>query len=380
MTRRLILVAALAGLAFPAGPAGATHKLGHAGHRCCPGTVAFASDFVPPADAEWGYPIGGWGGLRRGAPLGRVPVIFVHGQYEDASYFDVPGDLPPIQISVRRALREAGYTDQEVWAMSYNGARCPDLSCQTYNEVNAEDIRRFVEAVRVYTGADRVSLVGHSLGVTVVRRALAKYPDLQTKVDAFVAIAGANHGITSCRGTDAMTTPCDEVHQGSAWLGELNGPNGERETPGRVRYMTVYDGSGAADVFYLGPDAESPSLAGAENRRFPGVTHGSLARGTVTVPVYLEFLEKGVVRVLGAKPARPAASRELPATGVTRGTGAAATPLVVALMLAAATLRGQRAFIDVDHRRPGLLERAHKAPERKPEPGAEVCRQETSCT
>src|ERR671919_412672 len=141
-----------------------------------PPKIAFAKDFPALRDDEWGFRLGGFGGASRGAPLRHVPVIFVHGNTVDHA------DWYP----VRDAFREAGWSDQELWALSYNGLGAnagsyesqpnPErseehtemggdgVSRQTNNDTNAPDLYAFLNAVRSYTGSKKFSIVAHSLG------------------------------------------------------------------------------------------------------------------------------------------------------------------------------------------------------------------------
>jgi len=48
------------------------------------GPVLFAADFPRLTDCEWGFPLGGWGGVKRMGPRKHVPVVFVHGNQADA--------------------------------------------------------------------------------------------------------------------------------------------------------------------------------------------------------------------------------------------------------------------------------------------------------
>ena len=72
----------------------------------------FAADVPAIADSSWGYRIGGFGGLKRGSKLHHTPVIFVHGNQADAqNWLDVMLQFQNL----------AGYSMQELWALSYNG-------------------------------------------------------------------------------------------------------------------------------------------------------------------------------------------------------------------------------------------------------------------
>ncbi len=267
-----------------------------------PAAVRFAPDVPAIKDAEWGWRIGGFGGVRKNARLKHVPVVFVHGNNVDAA------DWYP----VRDDFRKAGWSDQELWALSYNGLggnngsalfrsnperdaehRAMGKDSNTYiteNDVNVADLRAFLLMVRTYTGSKRFMLVGHSLGVTLARETLRVHPELRRDLVAFVGIAGANHGTSFCLpGSEGRVVSCDEIAAGTRWLARLNAA-GETYRP--ARWMTVYDGTGAGDPAFAGPTyAQSPRLEGADNRQFPGTYHNDLRLDPKIVATYREFLE-----------------------------------------------------------------------------------------
>jgi pimeloyl-ACP methyl ester carboxylesterase len=268
-----------------------------------PAPSYFAHDFPAFADSRLHALIGGVGGLRRHGPLRHVPVVFVHGNQADAQNW----------LSVMLQFqRLAGYSMQEMYAVSYNGlgnfyagapAAQPTSPDQAYfsqnpsgfgngghgaeDEDELPDVCRFIEDVQSYTGSPYVDIVAHSLGVTIVRKLMVDYPKLAAHVRAFVAIAGANHGTSVCRGLESSYYGCNEIAPGSPWLAELNAHG---ETPGSTAYMTVYNGS-AGDPFFNPPlDQTSPRLAGALNRTYPGAYHNDLRVDSTEVDDYLAFL------------------------------------------------------------------------------------------
>jgi len=292
-------------LLWPLETAAAAHKIAH----CQPpvADVVFASDFPMLRDHEWDYRLGGWGGIAKRHPLQHRPVLFVHGNTRDASDWDESGK------SVKQRFLDAGYSMQELWAVSYNGHSTKDLSppsqCVTDAQMNVPDVADFVEAVVEYTGAAKVDIIAHSLGVVLARQMMTERPQLSRRVERFVAIAGPNHGTTVCRRAwliwligwnDFMG--CDEVAPGSVWLRSLNGAFGDRETRGPTRYMTIYDGTGT-DRFYLSwlfflpvGDQDSPALQGAENHKLPGLTHDELRLHPTATSLYLEFVQHNNTR------------------------------------------------------------------------------------
>lgn len=281
-----------------------------------PAKVAFGPGFPALKDHKWGFPLGGFGGIRPGTPIKRPPVIFVHGNNVDAA------DWYP----VRDDFRAAGWTDQELWALSYNGLggnngtaltrQNPERDAEhremgwdgmtrvTNNEVNVPDLYDFIRAVRTYTGSQKFSLVGHSLGVTLARRTLKVHPQLRADLVAFVGIAGANDGTSFCPpGSEGNVVSCDEIAAGTKWLADLNGPGGSDETYAPARWMTVYDGTGAGDPAFAGPTyAQSPALEGACNMEFPATYHNDLRLDPKIVEQYRRFVEGPGLCPVGVDP------------------------------------------------------------------------------
>ena len=240
--------------------------------------------------------------MAKGHPLRHRPVIFIHGNTRDASDWDEAGK------SVKQRFLDAGYSMQELWALSYNGKATKDLppmsQCRTSAEPNIPDLVSFANAVVSYTGSPQIDVIAHSLGVTLLRKMMFEHPEFYDRIAHVVAIAGPNHGTTVCRRAwliwvigwrDFMG--CDEIAPGSPWLRNLNGPHGEREAPGPTKYMTIYDGTGS-DPFYLPwlfsmpvGDQDSPALQGSANHRLPGLTHDELRVHPAAMSLYLEFVQ-----------------------------------------------------------------------------------------
>ncbi|MDX1511812.1 MAG: hypothetical protein R3249_10725 [Nitriliruptorales bacterium] len=323
-----ILAAALVLLVLTAVPVAAEHQQGHT-EPAGPAKWAFADDFPLLLDSEWGFEMGGFGGIERRAPRQHVPVIFVHGNNVDHADWYL----------VRDDLLAAGWTDQEMYALSYNGvgitlnaARRVDdrkqaehaemggdgVSRVTANDINVPDLVAFIRAVQDYTGSDRFSIVSHSLGVTLARKALLLHPELAADLVAFVGIAGANHGTSFCPpGSEGQVHSCDEIAKDTPWLEELNGPNDELETYGATQWMTIRDGTGTTDSGYTGPDyADSPILAGADNREFPYHDHHELRVMPGVVTAYREFLEAAEAAVQPSADPEPPRSTSAPASDV----------------------------------------------------------------
>ena len=161
--------------------------------------TSFPAGFPVIQDASLGVPMLGFGAA---GPVHRTPVILLHGN-NDTAY---PGACNPYgQVhSVAQYLADHGYAPSELWGLGYQGDQCDALVDPTVKSsyahstvANIPDLDRFVRAVLAYTGAKRVDVVGHSLGVTLTR-AWMKSEHTGHLVRRLVAIDGPNHGIVDC--------------------------------------------------------------------------------------------------------------------------------------------------------------------------------------
>lgn len=269
------------------------------------GTVgsSLPSDFPVIEDASLAKPVIGFGAA---GTVQRTPVIFLHGN-NDTPF---PTACSPYGNAKAFAqyLADQGWATSELWALGYQGDQCNLAADQTNrsriahsNQANVPDLRRFVAAVLAYTGARKVDIVAHSLGVTLAREWM-RQDDAHGQVRRFVAVDGPNHGIINCSPSplnyfqlpsQGGFTPSSEVCQelgspDTPFLKRLNGvgqgrEHGERdhrEIPRHPRtlvirntdasfvYMPVQDGVippvPAMDSFGNATDfSKSASLKGA---------------------------------------------------------------------------------------------------------------------
>ncbi|MFN2582243.1 MAG: hypothetical protein ABR498_05830, partial [Candidatus Dormibacteria bacterium] len=138
------------------------------------------------------------------------------------------------------------YTDEEMYALSYNGLEnayaglptccAPSPEALTYwqganpsyqafanggkgasvdsnvgTTDDPGDLYNFIKAVQAYTGSSKVDIVAHSLGGPIVRKTLSAFPDLRNDVLAAVIIAGATHGTSVCRDIEVTYYGCEEI-------------------------------------------------------------------------------------------------------------------------------------------------------------------------
>ena len=256
----------------------------------------FPADFKPPISHETNQPMVGFGG--NGGGVHRTPVIFIHGNTVSARYW-----LPN-----RAHFKAAGYTDDEVWALGYGW---DNVRYFDSNDLSVPSVDRIVTSVIDYlsqkTGrkVQQVDLVGHSLGVTLVRQWM-KQTNSWHKVRNFIATCGANDGVWTAwpdsRGQQRVVSW--ELYPGSPWLTQLNRGG---ETPGPTRYMTLYDGTGWADVLFPPPTEHSGALQGAHNLAY-NVAHGThydhleLPRKPGPMEAMLEFLKQAPEPLPQAEP------------------------------------------------------------------------------
>ena len=194
--------------------------------------MRFATDVPCCVDSRVGLALGGFGGIRRNAPRKHVPVVFVHGNNVDAA------DWYP----VRDDFRAAGWTDQELWALSYNGLggverhgadphANPSATPSTarWARTRRPTSPRTTSTSRTSTrflrcradatpGSRQFMLVGHSLGVTLAREALRVQPELRKDLVAFVGIAGGEprHLVLPAGVGGQRRQSCDEIAAGHA--------------------------------------------------------------------------------------------------------------------------------------------------------------------
>ena len=220
--------------------------------------TTFPDNFPVIENFYLGKPVIGFG-----SDLGRVshvPVIFLHGN-NDTPFPTACNPFGHIHDFAQFFL-DNGYKPSELWGLGYQGDQCDLLQDETHRSGVAHTtaaavplLRRFVHAVLKFTGARRVDIVAHSLGVTVAREWMLQDNAFRL-VRALVAIDGPNHGIINCSpnpanfyqlpangGFTPHSAVCDEY--GSDHTQLLSVLNSAGETPGPTRYLVIRNVSGA---------------------------------------------------------------------------------------------------------------------------------------
>jgi triacylglycerol lipase len=142
------------------------------------------------------------------------PVVFVHGWNSDG----------PVWAAMAERFRADGWPADRLHRWTYPTSQS--------NATTAGRLAAEIDRVLAATGAAEVDLVTHSMGSLSSRHYL-KNTAGEGKVDAWVSLAGPNHGTNAahlCGGAS-----CADMRPGSPFLTAVN--TGD-ETPGSTRYAT----------------------------------------------------------------------------------------------------------------------------------------------
>ncbi|QYJ04123.1 alpha/beta fold hydrolase [Nocardioides panacisoli] len=151
-----------------------------------------------------------------------TPAVLVHGTF---------GDRRNLLQGLSRDLKDAGFC---VYSLDYGLRGTRDI------KRSARELRSFVDRVLAATGADRVSLVGHSQG-GMMPRYYIKNLGGDGLVEDLVGIAPSNHGTRLVNAFSSLVVgvfcrSCVQQAAGSAFLADLNAGD---ETPGDVDYTQI---------------------------------------------------------------------------------------------------------------------------------------------
>ncbi|MBA2607570.1 MAG: alpha/beta fold hydrolase, partial [Actinobacteria bacterium] len=147
----------------------------------------------------------------------------------------------------------------------------------------AEKLAARVEMVRELTGADKVHIVGHSLGGIVARWYVQEEGGDQT-VNTAITLASPHSGTIAAFAGPGRTAR--ELRPGSWVMRRLN----DTATPSDVRWVAFYGDSDALIQPSRSGRIEAPAL-NARNMLIPGIGHlGMLMSGDVVNQIIDELL------------------------------------------------------------------------------------------
>jgi len=193
----------------------------------------------------------------------RDPVLLVHGFMSSGDDWEV----------LHTRLLAAGYRDTEVAAMSYDSNQ-PNVAI-------AQEVAAAVDALRTQTGKKRVDIVSHSMGAISTRWYVEQLGG-DERVDAWVSIAGVNHGTYYAYGCLGVVS-CVDMLPGSDTLVELER---DLDTDGTVRFGAWWSPCDAIVV-----PAASARLPGARNVRTPCLDHFTVQDDPVVLAQVERFLQ-----------------------------------------------------------------------------------------
>ncbi|KAK0401534.1 hypothetical protein QR680_015841 [Steinernema hermaphroditum] len=154
--------------------------------------------------------LGSYGGrTKRFEEIEKTPVIFTHGNSDGA--LD-NGDAYGTGWSKSIAFfTKHGYHSSELYATTWGDRNVRNALTRTHSCEDMIYLRKFIEAVLKYTGAKKVNVVAHSMGVTLARpiikgltvwdhngKACHLGGPINHRISNFIAISGANYGLCAC--------------------------------------------------------------------------------------------------------------------------------------------------------------------------------------
>lgn len=112
-------------------------------------------------------------------------VVMVHGNTGS------PGDF----VNTYNLLRQKGWTDAQIVRPSWGNAYC--AACNDHNGSEETPVKSAIASAIAGSCSGKIDVIGHSMGVTLAMREIDTL-GVAAKVDVFIGIAGAVHGLWSC--------------------------------------------------------------------------------------------------------------------------------------------------------------------------------------
>ncbi|CEF70122.1 Lipase EstA/Esterase EstB family-containing protein [Strongyloides ratti] len=170
---------------------------------------------------------GSYGGKENEmSKIKNLPIIFIHGNSDSALSIGTPYQTG-WSSSIEYFLSK-NYTSGELYAITWGNRNIMDTSTRVHDCETISRIRRFIEAVKIYTQKPKVNVIAHSMGVTLSRGAIIGVDACPYKstisgiVDTFIGISGANYGLCSCSDLNSYYFPtCSKVN--GFWPGDFTG-------------------------------------------------------------------------------------------------------------------------------------------------------------
>lgn len=230
-------------------------------------TRAFVSDAADPVGA--GLRALGWWDFLRGrrdpappSPVGRRPILLVPGYFE-------PGAM---WLSFQGELRRRGWTQIYIYEHWPGFADIRSMAAKAGS---------LADRIRQETGADKIDVVGHSMGGLVLRYWLQRLGG-DAKVAHYVSMATPHKG--TYMGYFGPGTSAVQLRPGSEFLNDLN--YGETKHPD-VKYGSIWSRTDEIVV-----PQHHGKFEGASDTSFPLAEHLQLAWLKAAQDVAIEELSK----------------------------------------------------------------------------------------
>lgn len=165
---------------------------------------------------------GSFGGKESASEkINHQPVVFIHGNSDI-----VVGDTywqTGFTESIEYFLAQ-GYSKGELYATTWGDGNKDHDYTRIHDFDTLHRLRKFFEAVLAYTGAEKIDVITHSMGVTLGRKIIkggrlvgdeqgrSLGAPLNHHVDTFVGICGANLGLVNCYSFADMLPTCNAVN------------------------------------------------------------------------------------------------------------------------------------------------------------------------
>jgi len=170
----------------------------------------------------------------------KRPVIFIHGNSDGALAFGDHESQQGWSTAIEHFQTVGGYSSAELYALTYGDRELANALTRRMECHTLLRVRRFIEAVLAYRAdSPLVDIVAHSMGVSLVRRAIRGGTvtemnvigggqsscylgsPLTHRVHTLIGIAGANYGMCLCA-NPALSPPNNPAAEVPA-CGRYNG-------------------------------------------------------------------------------------------------------------------------------------------------------------
>ncbi|HEX7816014.1 lipase [Dyella sp.] len=112
-------------------------------------------------------------------------VVLVHGNTGSPADFQNTVDL----------LLQNGYTSSQIFAPAWGNSLC--AACNDHNGSEETPVRNAINSAIASSCTGHIDVIGHSMGATLAALEITKL-NAASKVDVFLGIAGAFHGLYTC--------------------------------------------------------------------------------------------------------------------------------------------------------------------------------------